>query len=243
MRPGDVVGDPVSRRVSPLFFVLALVCFFFTFAGVSCDTAKAKQAVSSLSDLGGSGSTNVGQLNQCLDALNGTNLVSYSGFTLAFGGAPAQLATIPSGCQSGGLSPSTSTGSAASQANIGLQPLALIGLIAVAGGIVAGIVFMVIRVGPRLRNTLAAMLGFAGFLVLLFDQLHVHSAISTALNSAATGSGAPFSVSDFFDINDGLAWILCLVALGAATLYHGAALLALPAVATHVPSGEEHPPP
>ena len=245
MRPGDVVGEDASRRVSPLFFVLALVCFFFTFAGVSCNTARAKQAVSSLSGLGGGGTTaaNVQELNRCLDALNGANLVTYSGFDFAFGRAPSELSDIPSGCQSGAVTPGTSSG-APSQATIGLQPLDLLALIAVALGIASGAAFLFVpTVRARLRLTTAALLSVVGFGLLVFAQVHVHAAIANTLNNAAAGSGAPFSVSDYFVINDGIAWILALVVLGAGTVYNVGALLALPAIAEDVPADSHDPPP
>ncbi|MBV8444652.1 MAG: hypothetical protein JOZ92_01915 [Candidatus Dormibacteraeota bacterium] len=244
MRPGDVVGDGASRRVSPLFFVLALVCFFFTFAGVSCNTARAKQAVSSLSGLGGGGTTaaSVQNLNRCLDALSGANLVTYSGFDFAFGRAPSELSDIPSICQSGAVSPSASS-SAPSQATIGTQPLDLLALIAVGLGVIVGAAFLFVQIRARLRLTIAALLSVIGFGLLIFAQVHVHAAIANTLNSAAAGSGAPFSVSDYFVINDGIAWILALVALGAGTFYNVAALLALPAIAQDIPSDWHDPPP
>ncbi|MGD1052524.1 MAG: hypothetical protein ABR950_01725 [Candidatus Dormibacteria bacterium] len=69
-----VVKEPAPRIVSPVFLVLAGLCFLLPFAGVSCNTSGAAaelQSVSSISQLGGQGSAALpAGLTGCLNSLN-----------------------------------------------------------------------------------------------------------------------------------------------------------------------------
>jgi hypothetical protein len=248
----SVIGDAVSRRVNPLFFLVALICFFFTFASVSCNTSAAQGAVSGLSGLGGSGSSgslNSAQVTACLQQLNNLDLISYSGMTLVFGQSPSTLSQAPGACQNGVISPSGSAAAASTpNAGIGVQPLALIAFVIVLLGLLTAAAAAVIRVAPRLRLLGGMLLGLIAFFVLLVNQFHLHSAIDGMLDAQTAGSGAPFSVAPYFTIKDGIAWYIALVALALVTLYSAAAYLGLsgplpvplePAVPL---TGEAHPP-
>jgi len=224
MAATGIVQERTARRISPAFFIAAIVCFFFTFAGVSCNTTAARSALQGLSSLGGSSSsTSNAQLDSCLNALGGVNLISYSGFNLAFGTSPGALTTTPSGCpQSSSLPAGTSTPNS-DQAKLGVQPLELAGFIAiVVGALVTGLgAFRLLR--APVRGLLTTLLAMIAFVTVLLEQAHVQTAIGDKLSSLATGAGAPFSISSFFDINNGIAYVIVLVVLGLAALYNATA--------------------
>ncbi|HZU78117.1 MAG TPA: hypothetical protein VFA70_15220, partial [Dehalococcoidia bacterium] len=163
MNPHAIIDEHASRRISPFLFVAALVCFFFTFAGVSCNTTKAKQALNGVSQFNGaSGGANIAEANRCLDALQGVAIFSYTGFALSFGGTPSELSQLPAGCRGAigtGVAPS------ANAPEIGVQPLELTAFIIIVIGIVTGALFAVVRMRPQLRCSLAMLLGAVAFLL------------------------------------------------------------------------------
>src|SRR5262249_3099107 len=129
MPTATIVEERTVRRVSPLFFVGAIVCFFFTFAGVSCNTAAARTTLHGLEGPGGnSAGTTAATIDRCVTALQGYTIATYSGFNLVFGSAPTVLTTSPPGCPPHALSSLPGGGSVTSgnQVNIGVQPLAIV---------------------------------------------------------------------------------------------------------------------
>src|SRR4051794_9962177 len=94
----SLVSEPTARKVSPIFFVLAALCFLLPFAGVSCNTSAAKSALAPFTS--GSGGAQADATNKCLDALNNVNLVTYTGTNLVLGTAPStkQSADLPGDC-------------------------------------------------------------------------------------------------------------------------------------------------
>jgi hypothetical protein len=231
VRPASVVGERASRLLSPAGFILALVCCVFTFAGVSCNTATAKQAVSGFAgSAAGATSAQVTAVDQCLDELGATNLVSYSGISLMIGGSPSRLTQLPAGCRQSGSGSNQSLSPA--EVAVPAQPLGIGALAAMGAGVLLGAVLLLLRLRARVRLTLALLLGALAFLLLLFNQLHAHAVISRTLDAAAAGRGAPFSIVEFFTVNDGIAWFLALAALAAGVLYNGVAILALAGVIT-----------
>ena len=229
MTPGAVVQERQARRVSPVFFVAALVCFFFTFAGVSCNTASARAALQGVASLGGSSSgVNQAQLDQCLSALENVNLISYSGFSLVFGSAPSVLTSPPSGCPQNGSSSLPSSQSAvptAGAVGLGVQPLALSAFIAIALALVVGALGMFGLLRAPLRGAITTLLAMAGFITVLLEQSHLQGAISDKISTASAGAGAPFSIASFFNVNNGIAYVIALALLGVAALYNAAVAL------------------
>lgn len=232
----------VSRIVSPLFFAGALVCFFFTFAGVSCNTVKAKQAVSAFAGQSGVAPfapAAAAGLDRCIDSLRDVTIVSYSGVSLAFGGRPSVLSSVPAACSATPVGASTSNASA--QASIGVQPLALVAFIAVLAGILGGLVFLLLAARDRLRIVVAMTCALVAFLLLLLEQVRVHTVILDRANVIAAGGGAPFSVADYFHVDDGAAWFVALILLAAGVLYLVASFMILPAI-VEVASPPQPPP-
>jgi hypothetical protein len=219
-----VVTEPTSRRISPAFFVIALACFFFTFAGVSCNTSAAKQTLSAASSLTG-GAAQSAQLNACLDSLQGVNLFSYTGINFVLGSAPSQLTTPPGPC---GTSQSTlgRSGSISSDAiSVGLQPLALAGFIAIALAILWGVAGLLRRTSTRQHFLVLGGLGLVALITLVINQTHAPTVILDKVSTAAAGQGAPFSLTDFFVVNTGIAAYVALAMVGVAVLHATAVTL------------------
>lgn len=225
LTPSSLLEERAVRRVTPALFVLAIVCFFFTFAGVSCNTDQAKTALQGAAAFT-SGSVNVAQLDRCLDALNGDNLYSYSGFGLAFGGAPSALTSPPAACGARSASlPSSSAVPPTAQAALGVQPLQLAAFVAIVLGVIAGLLAWVRPWRPARRALGATLLAVVALALLALEVVHAHNAVIDKISAASTGTGVPFSISQYIDFNLGIAFFLALVALGVVALYNLAAAL------------------
>ena len=224
MRAAAAVDERNARRISPAFLVAALVCFFFTFAGVSCNVQVARPALEGIASLGGSGSSvNQAELERCLNALENVNLISYSGFNLVFGTAPTALSAPPSGCPqngSGSLPSGQSAVPTSGEVGLGVQPLALSAFIALVVGVIAGGLGLLGLLRPPLRGLLATLLAMAGFITVLLEQSHLQGAIVDKLSATSAGAGAPFSIASFFNVDNGLAYVIALILLGLAALYN-----------------------
>jgi len=227
MTASAILEERTARRVTPALFVLAILCFFFTFAGVSCNTDQAKATVQGAASLGGA-TFDVAQVDRCLDALKGDNLFSYSGFNLVFGTPPSGLASTPAACASGAssLPASSSALPAGSQATLGVQPLALAAFIAIAGGVVVGVVAVLRRGRDSWRAFTSIVLSLTAIALLLLEQAHTNTAVVDKISNASTGAGVPFSVSSYINFNSGTAYLVALVVLGVAALYNAASALA-----------------
>ena len=226
MKLTAVVTEPTSRRVSPALFVVALACFFFMFAGVSCNTSAAKQTLSAASSLTG-GAAQSAELNACLDSLQGVNLFSYSGINFVFGTAPSQLTTAPAPCRAG-QSTLGKSGSISSDAiSVGVQPLALAAFVAIALAILWGVAGLLRRTQTRIHFSTLAGLGLIALVTLVINQTHAPSVILDKVSSVAAGQGAPFSLTDFFVVNAGIAEYLALALAGVAFLHATASVLLL----------------
>jgi hypothetical protein len=217
---GDSHMPKVASRISPAFFIAAIVCFFFTFAGVSCNTGAAKATIDQLASGSGGSSAQIQQANACLDALNGVNFITYSGINLALGQHPSVVST-PSQCQqSGSTAPSTG------QANVGMQTPFLIALIVVAAAALFGLIGFVVR--GRLPALLAAALGIAAIVLLYLGQSSTKDAILNKVTASAGSSSSSsipgLSISSFINFN------LTFFFWGAIALCAVGALLNLPAV-------------
>ena len=224
--PTSILEERTARRLTPALFLLAILCFFFTFAGVSCNTDQAKATLHGAAGLSG-GNVNLAQLDRCLDALKGDNLFSYTGFNLAFGTAPSGLASTPATCTSGAsaLPGSSSALPVGSQATLGVQPLELLALIAIMGGALAGLLALLRPWRVPWRASTATVLSIVALVLLLLEQAHAHTAVIDKISSASTGAGVPFSLSAYIDFNSGLAYLIALIVLGVAALYNASSAL------------------
>ena len=221
------IGEPTARKISPLFFVLAGLCFLLPFAGVSCNTDTAKSTLSPLIAASGGGNPQqVQQINACLDALNNYNLATYSGANLLTGSAPSvNNGSGPEACKavSGGTT-STATATDAGKLKLDTQPL----LIAAAVCIVAAFLLGILRL--PLRGLIVAGLSVAAIVLLLLQFSRESGLVSGKILAAANaGSGAGaipggIDISSFVKTTMGIGLILCLVVLGLAALYSLASL-------------------
>ena len=243
MTAAEVLAEKTARRLSPMLLIGVLACFFFAFAGVSCNTAVAKSALGGLSALGGSSSsTNTAEIQRCVDALGQVDLVTYSGFNLAFGTTPSVLTTPPSGC-SGSGSPSLPTPSSvpgAGQAALGVQPLTLVAFIAIVLALGVGVLVFTGRVQAAPRALATTVLALLALVMLVLEQAHLQNAIVDKLSSVSAGAGAPFSITTFFNVDNGAAYVVALAMLGLVALYNAAAGLFSPRPAV---IAEAQPPP
>jgi len=235
MNATSIAAEPAARRFSPALFALAAVCFFLTFAGVSCNTGAVRSAAESAARLGGGqvpgGAAGV---DACVNAFGGVNLVSYSGFNLAFGSNPSVNSSFePDACRAlGGNAsvPSPASSLAASKLNVGAQPFALAAFVLIILAIVAGLFGLGGVLSAAVRSALAAAAGLAGLILLLVAQAGVHDAVINRLSAEAGPSGALVagSVGSYFDISAGIGFILAEVVLALVVLLNVAALLVRP---------------
>ena len=224
MKLDAIVTEPTSRRISPAFFVIALACFFFTFAGVSCNTSAAKQTLSAASSLTG-GAAQSAQLNACLDSLQGVNLFSYSGINFVLGSAPNQLANPPGSCGTSQSSLGRSGSISSDAISVGVQPLALAGFIAIALAILWAVAGLLLRTSTRRHFALLGGLGLIALITLVINQTHAPTVILDKVSSAAAGQGAPFSLTDFFVVNTGIAAYVALAMVSVAFIHATAVTL------------------
>ncbi len=222
------IGEPTARKVSPALFVLALICFVLPFASVSCDTTTLAGFGSSLG--GDSGSSGTSQ--QCISDLKNYSLVTYSGTSLVTGSDPSIGGTPPASCSaSASSSPSDPTKNNPHDFNIGIQPLAVIAVLLIIGGLVASAMSM------KMRGAITAAVSLVAMIVVFMTQSQVKTAalakLSTAMasqnpSSGSTSSFNPFGsmdISSFFLVNPGSGYVLLLVVLGFITLFNVAAFI------------------
>jgi hypothetical protein len=95
-----VVKEPAPRIVSPVFLVLAGLCFLLPFAGVSCNTTTATAELGSLfsssPQIGGQGSDQEGVPSYCTPATASPNgdLLPHCQYSLEPAGLPAEPAGL-----------------------------------------------------------------------------------------------------------------------------------------------------
>jgi hypothetical protein len=238
-----IVDDRNVRRLSPFFFVGAIVCFFFAFAGVSCNTDAARTTLHGLEGIGGNqaGNTNASTIDHCVTALQGFTLASYSGFNLVFGSSPSILTKAPAGCPQNTLSALPGGGSITSgnQVNIGVQPIAIVSFAAIALGVLVSEFGFFGLIRAPFRGVLTTLLAVGGLVALVLEQAHLQGAITTKIASVTAGVGSTFNVASYFIVSNAPAYYVALGLLGAAALYN--AVSAFFNVST--PEAEELPPP
>ena len=230
------------RRLSPFFFIGAVVCFFFTFAGVSCNTDAARTTLHGLEGIGANPSrTNAATIDRCVTALQGYTIATYSGFNLVLGASPTILTTAPSGCPKGAISALPGGGSVTSgnQINIGLQPLAVAAFIAVAIGVLVSEFGFFGLLRAPFRGVLTTLLAVAAIVTLVLEQAHLTGAITSKISSVTAGVGSTFNVASYFIVSNATAYYVALGLLGVAALYNAVSAFFI----VTGPEAEELPPP
>ena len=243
MTASGIVEERTVRRISPLFFVAAFVCFFFTFAGVSCNTDAAKSTLQGLEGLGGqpSSSANNAAIDRCLNALQGVTLANYTGVNLVFGTSPSVLLNAPSACPKGTTTalPGGGTIKNGDPINLGLQPLAIAAFAAAGVGIFVAELGFFGLLRPPFRGVLTTLLAVAGLVTLVLEQAHLQGAITAKLSAVSGGTGTTFNLASYFIVNNGVAYFVAVVVLGVGALYNAvSAFFGAPQ-----PEPEELPPP
>lgn len=240
MPTATIIEERTVRRLSPFFFIGAIVCFFFTFAGVSCNTDAARTTLHGVESLGGnSNPTNAAKIDRCVTGVQGYTLVHYTGFDLVFGASPT-LTLQPSGCPANALSvlPNGSRVSA-KQVNLGVQPLALLAFVGVALGVlVCEFGFFGLLRAP-FRGVLTTLIAVAAIVTLVVEQAHLQGAVTDKINGVMAGLGATLNAASYFVVTNATAYYVAIGLLGAAALYN--AVSAFFVVAG--PEAEELPPP
>lgn len=238
-----IVDDRTVRRLSPFFFIGAIICFFFAFAGVSCNTDAARTTLHGLEGIGGNqgGNTNASAIDRCVTALQGYTLANYSGFNLVFGSSPEILTKAPSGCPANTINALPGGGSITSgnQVNIGVQPLAVISFAAVAIGVLVSEFGFFGLLRAPFRGVLTTLLAVGALVTLVLEQSHLTGAITTKIASVTAGVGATFNVASYFIVSNAIAYYVAIGLLGAAALYNAVSAF----FTASSPEAEELPPP
>jgi hypothetical protein len=260
------IAEPTARKISPIFFLLAALCFLLPFAGVSCNTDKAKTLASA--SLGSNPALSAfagGGLNGCIDGFKGTSLANYSGLNFAAGSAPSVPSNLPvpdackqlvaTACQAAGAAGgqaavdactaqasaglTSSTPTSGDNAKLGVQIFAVLALIVILVGLVVG--FLAI---PG-RGLITAAMGALAIVLLVVNYVVSGHALADKINASSQDQQtAQFlqgsKISDLLSLSFGIGLILCVLVLLIATVYNLASQFAggrTEAVAAATPGG------
>ena len=167
------------------------------------------------------------------------NVLSYSGWQLAFGGNPS-VGSVPAACQQSGSLPTLDT----STANIGPQSLAILALVSVALAMVCTLAGVLGLLAARTRAVTTAVFAAVAGALLIIDQLHVRDVLLAKVTSSAGSSGTGFlGVLSLFNVNPGIGLVLALAILALAVVYNLTAIIVTPAREAVPTSEPPHPPP
>jgi hypothetical protein len=214
-----LAGEPGARRVSPLLFLLVVLSFFLVFTGVSCNAAASKSAIGSIDAGGGVSAAQAAQVDACIDSLNGVNIITYSGWQIAFGKDPA-VGSVPAPCNQNNPSVANT-----SSANIGPQLLAFLALISVGLGLLFSIAGVLGLIAARSRAFVTAVFAAGAGALLILDQLHVHDVLVSKISSSEGSSVPGLDPASLFSINPGIGLWVALAILALAVVYNLAALI------------------
>ncbi len=238
MSPSSLVGEPGARRVSPFLFLLVILSFFLAFAGVSCNAAATRSAIASIDTSQGVPATEAAQVTACINALDGLNILTYSGWQLALGKDPV-IGSVPAACNQ-----NNAAGADTSSANIGPQLLAFLALLSVGLALLLSIAGAFGLLAARSRALVTAIFGAGAGALLIVDHLHVRDVLLSRIASSEGSSVPGLDPASLFSINPGTGLVVALVILALAVLYNVAALIVTPApAAAAIPESPSSPPP
>ncbi|MFZ2033285.1 MAG: hypothetical protein WAW53_05985 [Candidatus Dormiibacterota bacterium] len=240
MSPRSLFGELGARRVSPVLLLLVILSFFLVFAGVSCNPTTTRAAISSIDATQGVTGAQAAQVNACVNALGSTNILTYSGWQIAFGKNPV-VGSVPAACNQ-----NNAAGADTSSANIGPQLLAFLALISVFLALLTSMLGVLGLVTARSRSLVTAIFAAGAGGLLILDHFHVRDALLSKISSSEGTSIPGLDPVSLFNINAGIGLIVALVILAVTVVYNVAALLVKPVpagVAIAIPDSPEHPPP
>ena len=237
-------AERAARGASPIVLLLAALCFLLPFVGVSCNTSAGSAALGgALSQAGPAGlAGNSATVTQCVQALVGRDLATYSGINMLTGSDPSTITTLP-GC-TGANSTAGSSAAASSGAAIGVQPLIVAAAVLILVGILAT------ALPARVRPATAGAAALVAAVLIAVNNAGVHTPILSRL-SAGGGSnlsslGISGGLDTFFNIHPGIGFTLVLLTLVLAVAVNAAALVmgsGLRVTRLPVSPGEPPPPP
>ncbi|MFN2569375.1 MAG: hypothetical protein ABR564_07215 [Candidatus Dormibacteria bacterium] len=219
-----IVTESAARRVSPVLYLVAALCFLLPFATVSCNTERAKPLVdAAVQSASGGAVPDTKQLNACLDALSGRTFASYSGLNLVAGSDPSVSSARVDACP-GNQGTGTPSGG---DENIGPQSLDGAALAVIILALLFGMVSF------RRRGLVVAILSGVAIVLVSLNQNRLQTLVSdraTASIQARAGSGNPLAsafgnISEFFRVSPAPGFWLVVAILGVAALYNSAATI------------------
>ncbi len=240
MSPRSLFGEPGARRVSPVLLLLVILSFFLVFAGVSCNPTTTRAAISSIDATQGVTGAQAAQVNACVNALGSTNILTYSGWQIAFGKNPV-VGSVPAACNQ-----NNAAGADTSSANIGPQLLAFLALISVFLALLTSMLGVLGLVTARSRSLVTAIFAAGAGGLLILDHFHVRDALLSKISSSEGTSIPGLDPVSLFNINAGIGLIVALVILAVTVVYNVAALIVKPVpagVGVAIPDSPERPPP
>jgi hypothetical protein len=215
----SIVGEPGARRVSPFLFLLVILTFVLAFAGVSCNTATTKSALGSIDASQGVSAAEGAQVVDCINALNGVNILTYNGWQLVFGKDPV-IGSVPAACNQ-----NNAAGADTSSANIGPQLLAFLALMSVILGLIFAAAGALGLLAARSRALVTAIFATGAGVLLVLDHFHVRDVLLSKISSSEGSSVPGIDPSSLFNVNPGTGLLVALVILLVALLYNLAALI------------------
>jgi hypothetical protein len=172
------------------------------------------------------------QVIDCINALNGVNILTYNGWQLAFGKDPV-IGSVPDACNQ-----NNAAGADTSSANIGPQLLAFLALLSVILGLIFAAAGALGLLAARSRALVTAIFAAGAGVLLVLDHFHVHDVLLSKISSSEGSSVPGIDPASLFNVNPGTGLLLALVILLVALLYNLAALViggGQPALATTDP--------
>jgi hypothetical protein len=224
-----------------VLLLLVILSFFMVFAGVSCNPTTTRAAISSIDATQGVTGAQAAQVNACVNALGSTDILTYSGWQIAFGKNPA-VGSVPAACNQ-----NNATAADTSSANIGPQLLAFLALISVFLALLTSALGVLGLVAARSRSVVTAIFAAGAGGLLILDHFHVRDALLSKISSSEGTSIPGLDPASLFTINAGIGLIAALAILAITVVYNLAALIVtpLPAASAGVatPDAPERPPP
>jgi hypothetical protein len=214
-----LAGEPGARRASPFLLLLVILTFFLAFAGVSCNTTATRSAIQSIDASEGVSAAQAAQVSACINALDGINILTYSGWQLAFGKDPV-IGSVPAPCNQG-----NAAGADTSSANIGPQLLAVLALVSIGLALLVALAGGIGLLSGRSRAFATAVFAAGAGALLLLDQLHVHDVLLAKISSSQGSSVPGLDAASLFNVTPGPGLLVALVILGLVVLYNVSAFI------------------